>query len=179
MGLAMVYGVIMNHRGLVVAESEPAQGARFRVYLPKMMKVADNSEGCIALTINGKGHILVVDDEEMLREVVSSMLQSLGYATTLVTNGQEAIAYIEQHPGTVDLAIVDMIMPLMDGGQCAARLKKTLPDLPVILTSGYTFPDVKGKVESDNIAGFLTKPYRIETLSEVVASALSDSESSS
>ena len=123
-------------------------------------------------TITGKGHILIVDDEAMLRDVVSGMLASLGYTTTCVGNGQEALDFISANPGVVDMAIVDMIMPVMDGARCAEALKRVCPRLPIVLTSGYNFPDAMNKVDTAHIAAFINKPYRIDKLSEVVASAL-------
>lgn len=120
----------------------------------------DNTE------LQGRGTILLVDDEDMIWDVIADMLQRLGYTLVLAGNGLEAVEIYESNPGKIDLVILDMIMPEMDGHKAFFRLKEIDPKVKVLLSSGYVSEENVSSVLDAGAAGFLKKPYRMVDLAK-------------
>jgi two-component system cell cycle sensor histidine kinase/response regulator CckA len=140
MGLAAVFGTVKNHSGIINIYSEPGHGTRMQMSFPLASESVKNGT-----TIHdnnkiekGSAHSLLVDDEEFILDSASQMLQSLGYRVSICRNGDEAIAYYRENWGTVDLVILDMIMPVMDGKSCFRIMKKINPEIRALLCSGYS-----------------------------------------
>ncbi|MCB1692989.1 MAG: response regulator [Pseudomonadales bacterium] len=173
MGLAMVYGVAKAHGGAVSVYSELGAGTTFRVYLPySAFEGVVSLERKVEPLIHGSGHILVVDDEEILRNLSSEMLAELGYTVTTVADGVEAVRYFERNASQVDLAIIDMIMPNMGGTECMAALRRIDPGIRAVMSTGFARDEVAKRIEDANVVGFLQKPYGMRELSQVVAEAM-------
>lgn len=173
MGLAMAYGVVKGHRGAITVDSEVGKGSTFKVYLPlSKIQTGERMEPKPEALVEGQGTILVVDDEEILRELAGEMLSQLGYHVKVVSDGMEALEYYRDHWRRVDLAIIDMIMPKMGGKECLRALKEINPQLRVIMSTGYSSDDCEQGLEDLDVTGFLQKPYRMQQLSECVAAAL-------
>jgi two-component system, cell cycle sensor histidine kinase and response regulator CckA len=116
--------------------------------------------------------VLVVDDEETPRSVTCRMVRALGYLTRTARDGREALRYIQQHPGEVRLVLTDVIMPYMDGGELAERIRDLHPRLPIVLMSAYPVGDVAELVAAYPELPFLEKPFTTEVLHRVLTPLL-------
>lgn len=173
MGLAMVYGVAKNHGGIVLVDSKPGRGSTFTVYLPYSdTAVTEQPQPAGTDPVTGSGHILVVDDESMLRDLSHEMLSELGYKIMLAKDGQDAVDVYRRHRESIDLVIVDIIMPKMNGIDCLEKLREINPAVKVILMTGYSQEAMTENIEPDRIQGFLQKPFTIQELSELVLKSI-------
>lgn len=174
MGLAMVYGIVKNHAGTVQVYSEPGLGTTFKVYLPLAAGRIDGTEQKhqTPAVVRGSGRILVVDDEETVREVASDMLRDLGYDVITAVDGQAALELYEKMAREIDLIIMDMIMPRIDGRECFRRMREINPGVRAILSSGFSCDGSVQEILNEGMRGFTQKPYRVSDLSQAVANAL-------
>jgi len=169
LGLSAVYAAVTEHRGAIHLFSRPENGTTFRVFLP----VAGHAEVRAAsdeILARGRGMILVVDDEPMMRETAAAMLQSLGYDALTADGGPAALALYARDPSAIDLVLLDLVMPEMSGREVVRELLSTDPDARVVLTSGFSHESHLGDDEGPR--GFIEKPYRLGALAAVVAAAL-------
>jgi two-component system, cell cycle sensor histidine kinase and response regulator CckA len=182
MGMATVYGVLKQHNGWIEVESAPGLGAVMRAYLPVSDGVledppaelaaepADTSAQSAPL---GDITILLVEDEEMLREFVSTALSSLGYRVLSASNGREALEIWAASREQIDLLLTDVVMPeSISGRELAHTLIMEKPDLKVIFTSGYSAELIGPEFEQDKEHGFLAKPYLTDRLVKFVNAQL-------
>ena len=167
LGLAAVLGIVRGHRGGLRVESRIGGGSVFEVLLPVAEELAAHDEQRAGLARNGK-IVMVVDDEEMVRDVLCHMIEDLGYRAIGAAGGREAFALAENDLETIDAAIVDLTMPRMNGRAVFDGLRERRPALPVILTSGHD----RDRAAASGAAGFLRKPFRFETLEEILATVL-------
>ncbi|MFC1557135.1 PAS domain S-box protein [candidate division KSB1 bacterium] len=171
LGLATVYGIIKNHQGHIDACSKPGKGTTFTFYLPvSETGVIDNDEA--AAIVKGDKTILVVDDEEDLREMLMAQLESLGYKVILACDGIEAVGIFEKQKDKIDLVLLDMIMPKMDGKDTFIALKKINPHVKVLLISGYSQDERVTGVLNDGVIDFIQKPLELTVLSKAINKAL-------
>ena len=173
MGLAMVYSIIRNHNGLIDVESDVTRGSTFRVFLPLADAEKLPTERSVESGLTrGSGVVLLVDDEEIVLTVAKTMLTQLGYTVLTAENGARALETYRANRNQIDLVFLDVMMPGIDGRECARRLRADFPDVRILLTSGY-LPET---IETGNprIDGFplLNKPYQLTDLSHVVEQAL-------
>ncbi len=178
MGLATVYGVLKQHGGWVEVESAPSTGTTIRAFFPlsvESIAEEENEPGTrpVPLAPSAGITILVVEDEEMLREFVSHALGALGYRILTAANGREALKLWAEHRDQIDLLMTDMVMPeSMSGRELAQTLTAEKPELKVIFTSGYSAELLGEDFEQEKNHGFLPKPYLPDHLAETVASSL-------
>ncbi|MBJ6749138.1 response regulator [Geomonas anaerohicana] len=139
LGMSIVYGIVKQHNGVINVYSEPGQGTTFRVYLPLMEggESGERERGSFAPPRAGSESILVAEDEPALREMLESILVEYGYRVILAGDGQEAVEKFRA-AGRVDLVLLDMIMPRMNGKEACDAIRKTDPEVKVAFTSGYT-----------------------------------------
>lgn len=171
LGLSMAYGAIKDHGGAINVYSEVGVGTVFHVYLPLaaqavVIKVPEQ------VVIHGSGKILLVDDEDFLRNIGRTILESLGYEAVLAADGREAIEIFAKNPEEFDLVVLDMIMPVMGGKEALIHMKKLKPDCRVIVSSGFAKEDDLSEMEQLGICGFLRKPFKMADLSQLIARAL-------
>ncbi len=167
LGLASAYGIIKNHSGFIDVYSEPGEGATFTIYLPASEKNIEEPRETLQTVerMNRHGTILLVDDEEMILAVGREMLKALGFTVVTAESGEEACRIYNQEPDRFIAVILDMIMPDMDGGAVFERLKTANPEVNVLLSSGYSLNDKATGIMAQGCAGFLQKPFDLNSLS--------------
>jgi len=178
LGLASAFGIIKNHGGMITVHSKIGHGTTFNIYLPVSDKNAHQDILKEGELIMGSANILLVDDEEMIVDVGQAMLERLGYRVMTCRGGQEAVKTIEDRGNEIDLVILDMIMPGMDGGKTFDRIREIQPEMPVILSSGYAIDGHADKIMRRGCNGFIQKPYNISDISNKVRDVLVESKGS-
>jgi two-component system, cell cycle sensor histidine kinase and response regulator CckA len=171
LGLAAVLGIVRGHRGGLRLFSEVRGGSVFEVLLPVSTAPPPRAVEVTAPTRRATARdktILVVDDEDMVREVLCHMIEDLGYHAIGVSGGGEALALADRPELALDAAIVDLTMPRMNGRAVIKALRERRPTLPVVLTSGFD----RDRVAADDATGFLRKPFRFETLEVLLGEVL-------
>jgi PAS domain S-box-containing protein len=173
LGLSMVFGIVRNHGGCVDVRSEAGAGTEFRIYLPESRPGAPKEAVEMSAPLpRGRGRILLVDDQETVREVARDMLEALGYEVITASDGLEGVSRYRDLWREIDLVIVDMVMPNLSGGDCFRRMKEINPRTRVVLSSGYSMEGAIQDVMNEGILAFIQKPYRLEELSRVVGTAV-------
>jgi CheY-like chemotaxis protein len=169
MGLAMVYGIVKNHGGSIHVETSVGVGTTFHITLPLSGdQVAERPVQYIHPVLMGKGRILVIDDEDVVRQVLSRMLQELGYEVVGLNDSRQAIDYYREHQHEIDAVILDLIMPRLGGKECLIALREINPSLPAVLSTGYGFNGEVQDIMDLGSVGFLKKPYQLAQLSHVL-----------
>ncbi|MBN2694034.1 cache domain-containing protein [bacterium] len=172
LGLAAVYGSIIQHKGAITVYSEINKGTTFHIYLPLAEKTVEYGENSPILK-RGSGVILVVDDEEIIRITAKAMLEYMGYQVITAIDGLEGIDVYKRNQNIISLVILDMIMPKMSGEDCFYKLKDINPNIKVILSSGFSREaDIK-KMLNDGLKGFMKKPFHSADLSDIISNVIS------
>jgi two-component system cell cycle sensor histidine kinase/response regulator CckA len=166
LGLSMVYGVIRQSGGYIRVYSEPGQGTTFRIYLPRIEGAAEPLPPIISETATKKGSetVLVVEDEQDLRELIIELLESEGYRGLEAKDGPSAIAVSEAHEKTIHVLLTDVVLPNMSGTVLAARIKETRPELNVLYMSGYTGNLIAHHGVLASGSAFIQKPFTKQSL---------------
>ena len=169
LGLAAVEGIIRGHRGSVRVDSRPDDGTTFRIRLPAAPETAHVEKDSVVPPLrNATGTILVIDDEETVRDVVEAALTAAGYGVLLAQDGLDGVACFRRHQKTIDAVVVDVSMPRMNGEETIERILALRPDARVLLTSGYTEQEAKQRFRDRAIRGFIQKPFRAQELVEKI-----------
>ncbi|MCX7983214.1 MAG: PAS domain S-box protein [Syntrophales bacterium] len=173
LGLATAYGIIKGHGGVIKVYSEKGHGSTFNIYLPATTGEAPREEQGPRREISrGQGKILIVDDEQIIRDVSRALLEGLGYQVIVAKNGEEAVSIYKEKAGEIDLVILDMIMPGMGGSAVFELLKQINPEVKVILSSGYSLNGMAKDIMDQGAKGFLQKPFRLDDLSQKIKEVL-------
>lgn len=172
LGLASVYGIVKAHNGYIEVESYQGRGTTFSIYLPATGKKILDTGDIEQEIMEGTGTILIVDDEAMVLDVGASLLEALGYNVLQAPGGKEAVDICRDHPGPIDLVVLDLIMPDMGGGEVFDRIKEMRPGLKVLLSSGYNVDGQAGRILDRGCDGFIQKPFDINQLSAKIKDIL-------
>ena len=165
LGLASVYGIIKSHDGYIDVDSEKGQGTTFTIFLPASESGVEGDAQADARLIKGSGTLLIVDDEELVLDVGVNMLKKLGYTVLKALNGTEAVEIFEANKDKIKMAILDIIMPDMGGGQVYDKIKAINPQVKVLLCSGYSVDGQAIELLERGCDGFMQKPFTMEELS--------------
>ncbi len=175
LGLAMVYGIVKQHDGFISVYSEEGQGTTFRLYLPRCdaptgLDAARASSG--QALRKGSEAILLIEDEETVRELCHTILVQLGYNVLVASNGKEALRVANLHHGPLNLLLTDVVMPEMNGPEIALQLQQRFPELKVLFMSGYTENAIVHHGVLEKNINFVHKPITPQTLALAVRKAL-------
>ncbi|RPI54191.1 MAG: PAS domain S-box protein [Deltaproteobacteria bacterium] len=166
LGLASVYGIITNHKGIITVYSEKDYGTKFNIYLPVCEKAITPPTRIVSDKIlKGAETILLVDDEEQVIDTTKQMLEYMGYMVLSARGGKEALVLYQDNRDRIDLVILDLIMPGTNGGEVYNQMKALNPDVRVILSSGYSLNDEASEVFKRGANAFIQKPFSIVELS--------------
>ena len=175
LGMSAVLGIIKAHDGFLQLSSMPGQGSTFKIHFP--VSVAGDEatrplhDTAPPLWRQG-ATVLLVDDEQMVSEVGKVLLESLGLSVLTAANGREAVETYRTHPTPIDLVLLDMNMPLMDGAETFSELRRHDPNARVVMTSGFSGQDITARIASGKLAGFIHKPYTLDGLKQLLAEIL-------
>jgi two-component system cell cycle sensor histidine kinase/response regulator CckA len=181
LGLATVYGIVKQSDGWIHVHSRPGEGAAFRIFLPiydapasviAAQAAAEPPKPRAARDLSGAGRILFVEDEDAVRSVAARLLRARGYEVLEAADGEEALLIAEEHAGTIDLLISDVIMPGIDGPTLLKKARAYLGSAPVMFISGYAEAEFSDLLEGETGVTFLPKPIDIKTLAERVKQQL-------
>lgn len=175
LGLASVYGIIKSHAGYINVSSAPGQGATFSVYLPASSQEAVMQESPSARLLRGSETILLIDDERVIADVTSRLLEQLGYTVIAANSGREAIEIYVNQKKIIDLVIMDMVMPEMSGSEAIDALVAINPNVRIIVSSGYSVEEHTQAISDGKDRFYLQKPYQIGELSQKIREAIGSS----
>jgi CheY-like chemotaxis protein len=175
LGLATVYGIVQQSGGNIWVYSEPGRGTTFRIHLPRIEAELEPAPPALrrpAAGSRGDETILLVEDQESLRKLVTRVLENAGYTVLAAADGPTALAAAEHHGGPIQLLLTDVVMPQMSGPELVERLRRERPELRALLMSGYTEDAVLRDGELPAATGFLGKPFTSANLAATVRAAL-------
>ena len=170
LGLAMVYSIVRQQHRFVDVYSEPGQGATFSVYLPLLeyedrVALPQNANPAIS---RGEGLVLVVDDDQIVREMAEGILEHVGYTVRTAENGKEGVEIYRQLAPSIKAVLLDMAMPVMSGREAFVEMKKINPEVKVLLASGFRKDERVEEVLTLGVKDFLQKPYTLAGLAEAI-----------
>ena len=176
LGLAAVLGIVRGHRGALKVYSELGRGSSFKFLLPAAGDGAAAEAQPIAPNepqLTSSGTILVVDDEAAVRDVASQLLQSLGFATLLAADGNQALVVYREHRSEIVCVLMDLTMPSLDGEETFRELRRIDPGVRVLLMSGYNEQDAIARFVGKGVAGFIQKPFTLQELTQRLRTLMS------
>jgi PAS domain S-box-containing protein len=172
LGLSIVYGIVSNHEGHVVVDSAEGEGTVFTLYLPQYQGSLEGAEEETGTLARGTETILVIDDETIVRQMVSEVLRGHGYHVVAAESGAEGARFMDELRGKVHLVLLDMLMPDMDGEATFKLLRRIDPSLPIMLTSGYVQEEKSARLIQQGAMGMIYKPYKSDVLLRRIRKAL-------
>ncbi len=174
LGLSTAYGIVKQGNGYILVDSQPGRGATFTILLPRAMEETATTAGSPSENrpLTGRETVLLVEDEDMIRDLVRHLLESHGYTVMTASRGEEAVDLAEQHAGPIDLLVTDVVMPGLSGRELADRLARSRANLRVLYMSGYTYNEIgrHGVLESD--IAFIQKPFSPDGLMRKIREVL-------
>ncbi len=178
LGLASVYGIVSSHQGHIMCYSEVGRGTSFQIYLPAALHKDESRRDrpAEAPLIGGTETILLVDDDEAIREFAHRVLERFGYNILMAASGEEALEVYAAKGGSIDLIVMDIGMPGMGGYQCLGEILRRNPAALVVIASGYSMDGIVQKTLEAGAAGYLGKPYQMKNLLNTVRAILDQKE---
>jgi len=174
LGLSTVYGIVKQGGGYIFAQSEPGCGTTFRIYLPRVADPADSPrvDKHAQAAAGGSETVLLVEDEESVRELVRETLKTRGYTVIEASDGIAGMRVSEEYPGNIEILITDVVMPGMSGRELAKRVAAARPNIRVLYLSGYTEDAIIHEGALEPGTGFLQKPFTLQVLARKVREVL-------
>jgi PAS domain S-box-containing protein len=174
MGLAVVQGLIQNHNGAIIVDSNPGEGSTFTILFPLVDKELEMEVGTFGEIPDGSETILFIDDEKSIANMVGKILKRLGYEVVTKTNPVEAVELIQAKPDHFDLVITDMTMPQMSGVKLSAKLKDMRSDIPVIICTGHSSLIDEEKAKQLGIDAYVMKPIVKREIAKTIRKVLDE-----
>ena len=179
LGLAMVYGIIKNHRGSIDVESEPGLGTTFRLYLPALQQgdeplvdEATSAKTIVTSSANSKATVFVVEDELAMVRLLRMILSRAGYRVLAALDGAKALELYRQHKDEIDIVVIDLGLPEVTGWEVIRTMKEQNPGVKVIITTGYLQPELKSELLGSEVKAYIHKPYAVDKVLEALESTL-------
>ncbi len=173
LGLPVALGIVKSRGGCITVASEPRQGSVFRIFLPLSSKVViQPKDSAKTQPVKGGGLVLIVDDNDGVREVAEAMLKTTGFEAVTAKGGAEAVEIFRERHADFCIVLSDLSMPFMNGWETMAALRRIRPDIPVILSSGYNEAQAMSEKHAEQPQIFLQKPYSLQALKDALAKAL-------
>ena len=173
LGLASAYGIIKNHGGIINVKSRVGYGTTFSIYLPASDKdITLDLPPAKAEVVKGNETVLLIDDQQIVLDVGKELLDALGYNTVLASSGLDAVEVYKQRMNEIDLVIIDMIMPGMDGGETYDILKRLNPGIKTILSTGYSIDGDAAEIMKQGVNAFIQKPFSMKHLAKKIREVL-------
>ena len=180
LGLATVYGIVKQNGGFIDACSEQGKGTTFKIYLPALDGLEDKKEEPESKTLNqGRGKVLLVEDEEAVREMTTAMLERAGYSVFAAEIPSRALSYLEENKSDVEILITDVVMPEMSGKDLAIKSQALVPAIKVLFISGYPADVIAHRGILEKGVNLIQKPFRTEDLCQRIHEMLDDNHSKS
>ena len=168
LGLSAVYGIVTDHNGCIDVSSELELGTTFHIIIPVSAKNLTTSKDSKKKQLVGEGHILFVDDEELVRLSAKYTLEDMGYSVTLAEDGVEALKIYKANPSSFNLVVLDMIMPKMSGTETFYKLREINENCSVIISSGFTKNESLNELKKNGLCGFISKPFKAVDFNDIV-----------
>ncbi|TAN39789.1 MAG: PAS domain S-box protein [Nitrospirae bacterium] len=180
LGMSAVLGIVKGHSGAIMVETEPGNGTSVRVLLPLLFPASAEAPQPAASPVNKRtdprpalsGTVLIADDEEMVLNICTAIVESLGCRVLTAKDGEEAVRIFQESSGSIDLVLLDLTMPRMDGLAAFEKLRQIRPDIRVILSSGYSEQELSERYAGSGIGAFIQKPFHIDQLQTLLARML-------
>lgn len=172
LGMSAVYGIIKKHEGTIIVESALNRGTCIKIYLKSVEKEAETAGPSNRHLSKGTGNVLLVEDEQVVMDVNQAILEKLGFTVLKAKTGQEAIDIAESFKGDIDLTLLDVLLPDMDGVTVYSQLAEKRPGIRVIVCSGFSADGPAQSIIEAGARGFIQKPFSFKALSEKIREAL-------
>ncbi|MGO9571804.1 MAG: response regulator, partial [Desulfomonilaceae bacterium] len=172
LGLAVVHGIIEQHGGYISCDSKPGKGTTFKIYFPAAVVRKPGALSEEAQPPGGTETILLVDDEEFIRDLAIRFLDHAGYRVIIAEDGRKAVEVYETEKNSISLVILDLIMPKMSGRRCLEELLKVEPKVKVLISSGYSDAENRDELIQVGAKGFVGKPFQMTQLLKTVREVL-------
>jgi two-component system cell cycle sensor histidine kinase/response regulator CckA len=176
LGLAMAYGIVRNHGGVIACSSNPGLGTTFEIFFPavELVEKKEDSLSGVKPANGGIESILLVDDDESLRELGMEILEAQGYYVASAPDGESAVKVYQERNGRFDLVVLDLVMPGMGGARCLEKLLEMNPEAKIVIASGYPVGCETEDVTPHGARAFLQKPYNIQEMLHAVRRVLDE-----
>ncbi|MDA3972071.1 MAG: response regulator [Desulfobulbaceae bacterium] len=169
LGLASTYGIIASYDGCIEVDSKTDLGTVFHIYLPRSKNSSELSgKSCLLTSRPVAGTILLVDDDDDIRETTRELLESRGFEVLTAYDGEKALAMYQKHDETIDIVVLDMIMPNMGGSEAFDKLMEINPQVKVLLSTGYSLEGQAADIVNKGCAGYIQKPFNIADLTRKI-----------
>ena len=174
LGLSVVYGIVRQHHGHISCETDPGKGTTFKVYFPLTEEVDRFLNETVEKVdiIRGTETILLVDDENFVRDLGQEMLQQAGYKVFTAQTGKEALEIYREQRDAISLVLLDLIMPEMSGRQCISGILQSNPEAKVLIISGYSLETGLTEALAIGAQGFVSKPFDVAKFLQQVRNVL-------
>ena len=178
LGLSIIYGIVKEHKGYIDVYSESDEGATFRIYLPEIERVVNSHHVTPNPSLTGRAEtVLIAEDDVSVRDSIREILQNYGYNVVAAENGMDAVNKFREHKNKIDLALIDVIMPVMNGKEVYEEIRQMQPDIKVIFISGYTADILSRKQIPYEDIVFVSKPVMPDHLLSKIREVIDDEHS--